>query len=235
MRVLGVGGCIDLADCYLSLRQEGHEVRVAADNPSHRGTLAGLLEPVMDWRSELGWVGKDGLILFEMADRGETQDALRREGYRVIGGSAYGDRLENDRAFGQAALLQAGLPVAPSRTFADSPAALDFLSRNPGRYVLKRNVVTDATVVGEHPDGADLAFLLRQITGGGIMLMDWLDGVEVGVGAYFDGQRFLQPACIDFEHKRFFPGEMGEMTGEMGTLASYQHAEPLFAATLGRM
>ncbi|WP_043358670.1 hypothetical protein [Belnapia sp. F-4-1] len=235
MRILAIGPRVYLGDIYLALMREGHEVRVHAEDRPEERAFDGLIGTVPDWRQELPWVGRDGMVLFERADRGEVADALRRDGYRVIGGSAFGDRLENDRAFGQEVLRQHGLPMAGSQAF-DGPAeALAWLAEAPGRHVLKFDDSRLPTFVGEHPDGLDLAYMLRRAGPGRVLLQERLEGVEVGVGAYFDGQRFLRPACIDFEHKRFFPGEMGEMTGEMGTLASYEGGERLFEATLGRI
>ncbi|MBC7800803.1 MAG: phosphoribosylamine--glycine ligase [Gemmatimonadaceae bacterium] len=235
MRVLGIGSRIDLGDLYLALVREGHDVRVHAADPSYAGCFAGLLDRVPDWRAELPWVGRDGLVLFEKVGRGAEQDALREDGYHVIGGSRLGDRLEYDRAFGQGVLRDAGLDVAPSQAFDSPDAAAAWLVRNPGRMVLKHDNNARATFVGDHRDGVDVLFRLRRTPPGRVLLMPRLDGVEVGVGAYFDGDKFLRPACIDFEHKRFFPGEIGEMTGEMGTLLSYEGADLLFDATLGRL
>lgn len=236
MRVLAVGHRVYLGDVYINLMREGHEVRVFASDPPELCAFGGIIDLVHDWRDELAWVGQDGIIMFEGVGQGETQDRLRSQGYRVIGGSALGDRLEQDRAFGQAALAHLGLGVAASHAFDTPEQAEMWLLSNPDTFVLKYDESAFATFVGEHPGGADVLYTLRRYPiAGRVLLMQRLRGVEVGIGAYFNGRNFLQPACIDFEHKRFFPGNLGEMTGEMGTLASYQGASRLFDATLGRM
>jgi phosphoribosylamine---glycine ligase len=247
MRFLGIGDYCDLGALYVRLVEEGHEVKVHIDNPLCRDTLAGLVERAPDWRDELGWIsgaGGDGIILFENVakERGALADRLRREGFAVIGGSAYGDRLENDRAYAQQVLQAAGLSIARTWEFAERAAALDFLDRHPGRYALKFNG-PDAAIdnyVGRLDDGRDVrAFLARldhaETLAASLVLMEYIDGVEMGVGAYFDGDKFLEPACLDWEHKRFFPGDLGELTGEMGTVVTYRRSHRFFARTLGRV
>lgn len=239
MRILGIGSKVELGDLYVSLVREGHEVRVYAGDPSYAGCFEGILPKITDWQAELDWVGRgatnDGFILFERVGVGAQQDALRAQGYRVIGGSALGDRLEYDRAFGQQTLRDAGLQTAEALSFDTAADAATWLHANPGRTVLKYHNNAKATFVGDHHQGRDVLFQLRRGPQGAVLLMPRLVGVEIGVGAYFDGQHFLRPACIDFEHKRFFVGEMGEMTGEMGTLVAYPEHNRIFEATLARL
>ena len=247
MRFLGVGDYCDLGALYLRLIEEGHDVKISIANPLCRGTLAGLVEQTPDWRGELDWIraaGRDGIILFENVaqQRGALQDDLRRSGFNVIGGSGCGDRLENDRAFGQQMMAAAGLPIARVWEFTQRMAALDFLEQHPARYALKFNG-PDAAVdnyVGRLPDGRDVRAFLRQLErpeslGASLVLMEFIDGIEMGVGAYFDGDKFLIPACLDWEHKRFFPGDLGELTGEMGTVVTYRRSQHFFERTLARL
>lgn len=245
MKFLGIGEYNDLAAMYRGLALGGHEVRVFVEDRECRDVFAGMLDFTDDWQRELGWLraaGDEGVVLFESATRGDTQDRLRAEGFQVIGGSALGDRLEADRDLGQQVLRDAGLHTARSHRFTDFRAASEFVRSAPSRYVLKFNGADNARTrnyIGEMDDGLDMLALLSQYQRRAadeevpdFVLMEHLRGVEVGVGAYFNGQAFLQPACIDFEHKRFFPGELGELTGEMGTIVSYRNSGKLFDAVL---
>lgn len=248
MRFLGIGEYCDLGDMYYRLTRAGHEVRVFIEDPEAHDIFGGMIERVHDWRSELGWIrqaGDDGIILFESAIKGGLQDELRQDGYQVIGGSAFGDRLENEREFGQEILRQLGLSTAQSHRFTNFSSAIEFIQQRPARFVFKINDAASLRTknyVGQLENGDDMIALLALQKSQwseswlpDFVLMEYIEGIEIGVGAYFNGEDFLQPALLDFEHKRLFPGELGELTGEMGTVVSYRGAERIFEQTLGRM
>jgi phosphoribosylamine--glycine ligase len=217
---------------------EGHEVRISVSEPLASGTMAGMVERTQDWRAQLDWVraaGADGVVLFEAVGFGALQDELRNEGLNVIGGSALGDRLENDRAFALKLLARQGLRIAAVAEFSSVAEALSDLQARPRRCVFKISASAGDTFVGALNDGSDVAALLKAAAppdGQRFILMDHVSGIETGVGAYFNGDTFLRPACLDWEHKRFFAGDMGELTGEMGTVATFEGSDALFDATL---
>ena len=209
---------------------------MSVSEPLASGTMVGLVPRSADWRGDLEWVraaGNDGLILFEAVGFGEEQDQLRARGFNVIGGSAVGDRLENDRAFALQLLARQGLRVPTVAEFTRAEDALADLACRPRRCVFKASASAGETFVGLFEDGRDVAALIKaRDPGGSFILMDFVAGVETGVGAYFDGDKFLRPACLDWEHKRFFGGDMGELTGEMGTVATFDGSDALFGVTL---
>jgi phosphoribosylamine---glycine ligase len=248
MRFLGIGDSCDLGALYMRLLADGHEVRVYVGEPLAQGTMAGLVEHTSDWERELDWIKSskdDGIILFENVakSRGQLQDRLRNDGFNVIGGSAYGDRLENDRAFAQRILADIGLRTANVIEFTDPAIAGQFIAGRPRRYVLKfngSNFGSRDNYVGRLTSGLDVQAVLQAKSpqfqeGSSFILMDHVEGVEMGVGAYFDGERFVGKACLDWEHKRFFPGDLGELTGEMGTIATFDRSEAFFDKTLRSM
>ncbi len=248
MRFLGVGETCDLGALYLALQAEGHDVRVAVSDPEAQGTLAGMVPRTPDWRADLDWVRAapgPGVILFESVSEGfgVLQDDLRRQGFNVIGGSTYGDRLENDRAYAQAVLAELGFPAGHVWDFERAADAMAFITQRPARYVLKfsgADHTSADTYVGRLADGRDVKAMLAarrapSALSRRFILMEFIDGIEMGVGAYFNGEHFLRPACLDWEHKRFFAGDLGENTGEMGTVVTYEGTNRFFDRTLAKM
>lgn len=230
-------------DLAWSLTKEGHEVRIFIDAPSDRDCYDGFLEKVDDWKKHVKWAD---VIVFDDVEFGADAEKLRAEGKFVIGGTIYTDNLEIDREFGQAELKKNGVSILPCQQFSSYDEGIRFIQENPGRYVYKPSGNTFSggkglLFLGEEEDGKDLIELLEQNKifwekkAPVFLLQKHISGVEVAVGAFFNGKKFIYPIFVNFEHKRIFPGDVGPFAGEMGTLAYWSSPNVLFRATLEKM
>lgn len=212
-------------DLAATVKAEGHQVRMCILDPDEQEVGNGFVEKVQDWRSQTEWCDA---IIFDYAEFGKEADELRARGHKVVGGTPYTDRLENDREFAQEQMKAAGLDTLPRWTFGSFDEAIGFLRKFPQRVVFKPSGAAQSekvlTFVGEDASGRDVVILLEKLKKGwahkinSFQLQQHVHGVEVAVGGFFNGQRFVLPACINFEHKRMFTGEIGPTTGEMGTV-----------------
>src|SRR5690606_3127317 len=140
----------------------GHQVKLHIDDEGRRGNLHNLVNKTSNWKDELKWVGKKGLIVFDDVGYGAIQDELRAEGYNVFGSCAMGDRLEMDRVFGQEVFAEHGMSIVPIKNFATADAAIRFVKKNPGAWVIKQNSTSDKGLnyVGLFNDGRDVLDVL---------------------------------------------------------------------------
>jgi phosphoribosylamine--glycine ligase len=223
------------------LLDEGHDVRLYIDDLACKHCLDGFVEKTSDWKAELRWVGRDGLIIFDDVGWNGAQNQLRKDGYRVVGGDSESDRLELDRNYFREALTACGVPTLQSHDFQSAQEAREFIEANPDRWVLKQSShMSTATYVGRRDDGRDVLELLHIYEDRNICpihLQQTVDGIEIGVARYFNGHDWIGPIEVNIEHKALFPGGIGPLTCEMGTLVWYDENEslPLFVETLGKL
>lgn len=210
-------------DLAYRIRQENHEVKFCVMSETEKDVGDGFVEKASSWDTLVDWAE---VIVFDDISFGRAADKLRSEGKRVIGGSSFTDRLENEREYGQQELAKAGVSVLPSWNFSDFDEAIKFVQGNPQRYVIKPSGKAqnekELLFVGQEEDGNDVRNVLAHYKKNWsnkiriFQIQKYASGVEVGVGAFFNGKDFVTPININFEHKRLFPGEIGPSTGEMG-------------------
>ncbi|MGB2680234.1 MAG: phosphoribosylamine--glycine ligase [Candidatus Competibacter sp.] len=223
--------------------KEGQDVKYYIHNPDEREIADGFVPKTDDWRREVDWA--DVIVFDDVLGMGSLAEELRRAGKLVVGGTAYTDRLEDDRAFGQQELRAAGVTIIPQENFTAFDDAIAYVKANPARYVIKPSGEAQnykrLLFVGEEDDGRDVVQVL------GDYKRAWSDkikefqlqrrimGVEVATGAFFNGAEFVYPICVNFEHKKLFPGDIGPSTGEMGTAMFWSEPNKIFNATLKKM
>ena len=230
-------------DLAWSVKKEGHEVKAYIKAKGDFDVSSGFIDRVERWEDYVEWAD---VIVFDDVEFGEQAEKLRKKGKLVVGGSVYTDRLEIDREFGQAELKKYGVNILPSWNYSNYDEVIAFIKENPSRYVFKPSGNTPSggkglLFIGEEEDGKDLIEILDQNKkvwqkkAPVFQLQKYVTGVEVAVGAFFNGHDFIKPINVNFEHKRIFPGDIGPFSGEMGTLMFWSEPNNLFKATLVKM
>ena len=232
-----------IADTAWQVVKEGHEAKLWIENSEEQGIGEGFLPKAKDWKQEVEWA--DVVVFDDVLGMGAMAEELRSRGKPVVGGSPYTDRLEDDRAFGQQELKAAGVAIIPQENFTSFDDAVAYVQANPNRYVIKPSGeaqnIKRLLFVGEEDDGRDVIQVLHDYKRfwsdkvKEFQLQRRIMGVEVAVCAFFNGKEFLSPVCVNFEHKKLFPGDIGPATGEMGTSMFWSEPNRLFNATVKKM
>lgn len=232
-----------IGDIAWQVAKEGHEVRYYIHNESERDLCDGFVDKTDDWESNVDWA--DVIVFDDVLGHGAMAQNLREKGKFVVGGTAYTDKLEDDRSFGQEELKKYDIQIIPYQDFTTFDDAIQYVKDNPSAYVIKPSGEAQNTkrllFVGEEEDGNDVIRMLEAYKRAfadkikQFQLQKRMKGVEVAVGAFFNGKEFITPININFEHKKLFPGNLGPPTGEMGTAMFWSGPNKLFNVTLKKM
>ncbi len=232
-----------ISDIAWQIAKEGHAVKYYIDSERDRDIADGFVPKVSDWKAEVDWA--DVIVFDDTLGHGTLAAELRARGKKVIGGTPYTDRLEDDRSFGQDELRKAGVNILHYREFTNFDEAIAYVKANPDRYVIKPSGeagnVKRRLFVGDEDDGEDVVRVLEAYKKSFpdeikvFQLQKRVTGVEVAVGAFFNGKEFAYPINVNFEHKKLFPGNIGPSTGEMGTTMFWSGPNKLFNSTLRKM
>ena len=232
-----VGLAIDLA---WQIKKDGHDVKVHIESSGDRDIGDGFIPKVENWKEHVEWA--DIVVFDDVMGQGTLAKRLRAQGKIVFGGSPYTDRLEDDRSFGQDELKRLGVSILSYQMFTDFDEGIQFVRDNPAPYVIKPSGKAQnhkqLLFVGMEEDGSDVIRMLetyKRVWANKIkvfQLQKKVSGVEVAVGAFFNGKRFITPINVNFEHKKLFPGDVGPSTSEMGTSMFWSSPNKLFNATL---
>ena len=229
-----------IGDIAWQVIKEGHEAKYYIKNEENQDIADGFVSKVDDWEKETGWA--DVIVFDDVLGLGKFAQQLRKKGKLVVGGTEYTDRLEDDRAFGQEEMKKFGINILQYGEFTSYDDAIEFVRNNPSRYVIKPSGeaqnIKRMLFVGEEEDGKDVVQVLeayKKVSTDDIkvfQLQKKVSGVEIAVGAFFNGTQFIYPININFEHKKLFPGQIGPATGEMGTSMYWSGTNKIFSATL---
>mgnify|MGYP002623130675 CR=1 FL=1 len=238
MRILIVGNGGREHALLWKLRRDAPDADFFATMPN--GGMAPLCEAVAiaptdiealkgfaaDHHIDLTVVGTEAPLAAGIVDRFEDG------GLRVFGPSRAAARIESSKAYAKQLLVDANVPTATHRTFAEKDPALEWIRSEGAPIVVKASglaagkgavvcMTEEEAVEAVEEMMGDLRF---GDAGREVVIEEFMEGEELSIFAICDGANYvLLPASQD--HKRVDEGDAGPNTGGMGAYAPVSIAD----------
>ena len=88
-----------ISDIAWQIVKEGHDAKYYIRDKGSEDVADGFVPKCKNWEKEVDWA--DIVIFDDVLGMGTWAEEVRKKGKLVVGGTAYTDRLEDDRTFGQ--------------------------------------------------------------------------------------------------------------------------------------
>lgn len=228
MRVLIHSSEGDSAGLAWQMQKEGSQVDFFVKEKWARRHMEGIIPHVETL--EEGLKNKPDFILFDLNGDGGTADSLRKNGFKVVNGSALADKLEFDRSYGVKICKQYGIKTPTTVEFNNVDEAILYAKKEKKPLAIKM----DSNAGGEgasyvSKDAEEMVDYLSQqkesgkINGNTFIAQDVVKGAEISTELWFSGGEPVWPANSTFETKKFLAGELGIRTGcEVSLVCHYE-------------
>ena len=164
-------------------------------------------------------------------------DVFQDQGLRIFGPTKAAAEIEASKVFAKDLMKKYNIPTAKFESFSEVDKALEYLHEQGAPIVIKADGlaagkgVIPCTDIETAEQAIKETMVDKKFGGAGekIVLEEYLEGEEVSILAFTDGENIL-PLVSSQDHKRIFDHDLGPNTGGMG---AYSPA-PVYTPELDR-
>lgn len=235
-----IGG--DFLGVQLRVQEEGfktvayYDPEVLKNNPDTGKGMVDLVCDPFDTINKFMSHPDDLIILIDDNARGDLCDSLRKMGFPVIGSSHLSDELEHEREDGNKLAEKIGMTLPKTHGFSDFQSGRDFLAkRDPSeKFVFKGDGIDMAGSSKTHVGISvpELTRFMNWVEKDSVKkgyhcdrfeLQEVVDGIEVDIASWFNGEKFSDIGAVCFEQKKI--DGLGAPQGCYGQVLTYSPLE----------
>lgn len=225
MKFLMISKCGEGAQVLYNIGREGNDVRLYIDTQEYRRNWKGLINQIS---LSDPFLDKDTIVIFDFSTMGHLAEKLKNRGYKVIGGSKFADKLEEDRAFGLKFMTDNGIKIPETREFLvnELDLAKEYIKQaTHSRLVFKPSgdcLPCHLTYCGEDAEDLikfiDYSYSYYSSSIRSFVLQEFIEGDIISTELWFDGTKVCYPANHTIEAKKFLNDDKGPSVGCSGNV-----------------